>query len=74
MSNVMELLNRPEALTSPEYPKLALQAAKRELLALQYELNYVVDKQELIVELEAQSSLMENIRNERLELIPKLPF
>lgn len=38
-----------------------------------YELNHVVDKQELIIELESQSSLMENVRNEKIELIPQLP-
>ena len=34
---------------------------------------HVVDKQDLIHELEAQSTLMENIKNEKIELIPKLP-
>ena len=31
MSNVLELLRKPEAMASPDYPKLALQATKREL-------------------------------------------
>ena len=52
-SNIMELLKRPESLADPDYPKLALQATKRETQTLQYELNHVVDKQEVIIELEA---------------------
>lgn len=52
-ASIMELLKRPESLADPDYPKLALQATKREIQTLQYELNHVVDKQELITELEA---------------------
>ena len=52
-SNVLSVLNKPEALKSPDYPKFALQAAKRECRTLLYELNNVVGKQEMIYELEA---------------------
>ena len=71
----MRILDQPDVAKYPDYPKVALSATSTEIKTLLYELKGCMNQDSKILHLESQTTAStEIVRNENIELVPRLPI
>ena len=69
---ILDLITRPEMAKFPDYPKTAINACRTEVKTLAHEIKNCMSRNANIMALESKSLHSEHIKNEKIELIPRL--